>query len=162
MRDDWDRERESLVSELNEKLMKLALPMKTIESVRVERGPSQPVAAQMFHARRERQRSRLDRRRGGVSQAPTSKVHFGVRPYKPNLITIISLSLILVFFRDPLSSPSTKDKRLTKYGLNDLIYWRFFPFEFSFSIFAGFLFSFPVITPNTLHIFSPITSHNNI
>ena len=63
MRDDWDRERESLVSELNEKLMKLALPMKTIESVRVERGPSQPVAAQMFHARRERQRSRLDRRR---------------------------------------------------------------------------------------------------
>ena len=128
----------------------------------IERSASQSVAAQVFHASGERQRSRLDRRRGGVSQAPTSKVHFGVRPYKPNLITIISLSLILVFFRDPLSSPSTKDKRLTKYGLNDLIYWRFFPFEFSFSIFAGFLFSFPVITPNTLHIFSPITSHNHI
>lgn len=76
----------------------------------IERSASQSVAAQVFHASGERQRSRLDRRRGGVSQAPTSKVHFGVRPYKPNLITIISLSLTLDFFRDPLSSPSTKDK----------------------------------------------------
>lgn len=33
----------------------------------------------MFHASGERQRSRLDRRRGGVPQAPTSKVHFRVR-----------------------------------------------------------------------------------
>ena len=64
--------------------MKLALPMKTIESVRVERGPSQPVAAQMFHARRERQRSRLDRRRGGVSQAKAAEVHIGVRCIRPH------------------------------------------------------------------------------
>ena len=48
----------------------------------------------MFHARGERQRSRLDCRRGGVPQAPTTEVHFRVRPYNDTL-HYLSLSLIL-------------------------------------------------------------------
>ena len=46
----------------------------------------------MFHARGERQRSRLDCRRGGVPQAPTTEVHFRVRPYNDTL-HYLSLSL---------------------------------------------------------------------
>lgn len=60
----------------------------------IECSASQPVAAQVFHAGGERQRSRLDRRRGGVPQTTTAKVHFGVRPYKPSINNNFKLSLV--------------------------------------------------------------------
>lgn len=67
----------------------------------IERSAPQPVATQVFHASGERQRSRLDRRRGGVPQTPTAKVHFGVRHSTSN--HIISTSLLIYLLSRPLS-----------------------------------------------------------
>lgn len=49
----------------------LAEQIKT-RTVQTERGPSQPIAAQMLHASGERKGRSVDRRRGGVLQASPS------------------------------------------------------------------------------------------
>lgn len=131
----------------------------------IERSASQSVAAQVFHASGERQRSRLDRRRVGVPQAPTSKVHFGVRPYISNIISL-SLSHSWLLSRPSLLSLPIKNQTVDYLHMVSTISIILTVFRLDssiFYIFAGFLYFF-ISSYHLKHIctFSPITSHNHL